>query len=572
MPAPATIDEFLDLVAQSELVDAKSLATYRGSPEFDKPAQLAQALARDGLLTRFQAEQILLGTFRRFLIGRYKILDQLGSGGMAKVYLAEHRTMGHRVAIKVLPLNKAQDQACLERFYREARAIARLDHPNIVRAFDIDQEDHVHFLVMEYVDGTSLMEMVMRHGPLHPQHAAGYLRQAANGLQHAFEHGLVHRDIKPANLLVDRSGVVKILDLGLARFFADEKDDLSQKFNEQVLGTADYLAPEQIEDSHNVGIRADIYSLGATFYFCLTGQPPFTEGTYTQKLLWHQTRKPKAISEFRRDVPVELIAVIDKMMAKAPADRFQTPADVMAAVSALPNGVGAQPMAWETKSSRADTTKRPIAAVTREPVAKRQPLPWVVAVGSLLAAGLSLWVAFHQSHGPTPTGPQPTVPVPPPPQPAIIPQSLMPALVVHCGREKGASEDLLQPGYGYRLLQGKNWDGWVPPATRSYAWCDDNRLRFEVKVPPHTAGVLRLLFVDGDRKGRKQRLLVQGRMIAQIEDFGGPGRQLELPMNAEETKDGTIEVTVDNLSPGKNAVVSIVEWLIPSPAPPAPSR
>jgi serine/threonine protein kinase len=212
---------------------------------------------------------------------------------MGTVFLCEHTSMRRRVAIKVLPVAKAKDPSYLERFYREARAVAALDHPNIVRAYDIDQDEKLHFLVMEYVDGASLQEIVKRAGPLEPLRAAHYMCQAAFGLQHAHEAaGLVHRDIKPGNILVDRTGAVKVLDMGLARFFHDEEDVLTKKYDENVLGTADYLAPEQALDSHAVDIRADIYSLGATFYFCLTGKTPFSEGTVAQKLIWHQTRAP----------------------------------------------------------------------------------------------------------------------------------------------------------------------------------------------------------------------------------------------------------------------------------------
>src|SRR5262249_41784002 len=158
---------------------------------------------------------------------------------------------------------------------------------------DIDQDDKLHFLVMEFVDGANFQEIVKRGGVLAVDRAAHYVRQAALGLQHAHETaGLVHRDIKPGNILVDRNGIVKILDMGLARFFHDQDDILTKKYDENVLGTADYLAPEQALDSHAVDIRADIYSLGATFYFILTGRTPFAEGTVAQKLIWHQTRQP----------------------------------------------------------------------------------------------------------------------------------------------------------------------------------------------------------------------------------------------------------------------------------------
>src|SRR5437879_5422153 len=198
-----------------------------------EPGKLAGILVRDGIITHFQAEQFLLGKWRRFTIGKYKVLERLGSGGMGSVYLCEHKFMRRRVAVKVLPAAKAEDPSSLERFYREARAAAALDHPNIVRAYDIDQDENLHFLVMEYVDGASLQEIVKKHGPMDITRAAHYIRQAAIGLQHAHQTaGIVHRDIKPGNLLVDRSGIVKVLDLGLAPFFHDEDDGRTNKDDE----------------------------------------------------------------------------------------------------------------------------------------------------------------------------------------------------------------------------------------------------------------------------------------------------------------------------------------------------
>src|SRR6266478_2121853 len=300
MPAPTTVEELIDLAKKSGVVDDKRLdaavAKLRaaGTPP-KEPGKLAGILVRDGILTHFQAEQFLQGRWRRFTIGKYKVMERLGQGGMGSVYLCEHKFMRRRAAVKVLPAAKAEDTSSLERFYREARAVAALDHPNIVRAYDIDQDDKLHFLVMEYVDGASLQEMVKRaKHPLDVTRAAHYMRQSALGLQHAHDAAaLVHRDIKPGNVLVDRNGIVKILDMGLARFFHDQEDILTKKYDENVLGTADYLAPEQALDSHSVDIRADIYSLGATFYFVLTGSTPLTDGTVAQKLIWHQTRQPK---------------------------------------------------------------------------------------------------------------------------------------------------------------------------------------------------------------------------------------------------------------------------------------
>src|SRR6266478_2914760 len=203
MSVPSTVDDFLDVGAKSGVLEKKVTDSYveklrAAATVPSTPKQLAQFMVRDGLLTTFQAGQLLQGKWRRFIInGKYKLLERLGSGGMGSVFLCLHMAMRRRVAIKVLPAALAADPASLERFFREARAVAALDHPNIVRAHDIDHEDKLHFIVMEYVDGSSLQEIVKRSGPMAPLRAAHCIRQAAYGLQHAHEAGLVHRDIKP---------------------------------------------------------------------------------------------------------------------------------------------------------------------------------------------------------------------------------------------------------------------------------------------------------------------------------------------------------------------------------------
>ena len=336
MPPPATADELLDLTRKSGVLELARLDAYAQKLADDPPPDakaLAARMVDDGLLSGFQADQLLQGRWKRFFIGKYKVLEKLGRGGMANVFLCEHKLMRRRVAVKVLPAVQGRDPAALERFYREARAVAAVDHPNLVRAYDIDQDENLHFLVMEFVDGVNLYDLVKRHGPLDPARAAHYVAGAAVGLQHAHEMGLVHRDIKPGNILVDRSGVVKVLDLGLALFFHPEDDDqLTKKYEETVLGTADYLAPEQALDSHAVDIRADIYSLGGTLYYLLTGRPPFPEGSITQKLVAHQQREPVPILELRPDTPPELVAVYERMAKKDPAARYQTPAEVVTAL------------------------------------------------------------------------------------------------------------------------------------------------------------------------------------------------------------------------------------------------
>jgi serine/threonine protein kinase len=232
-----------------------------------------------------------------------------------------------------LPTARSENPAALARFYREARAAGALDHPNLVKAHDVGQDNGLHFLVMEYVDGSSLQQLVSRFGPLSIERSAHYVRQAAQGLHAAHAAGLVHRDIKPANILLDHHGVIRVLDLGLARFSCDNEDPLTLKFdNNNVLGTADYVAPEQALNSHEVDSRADIYSLGATFYFLLTGRPLFPEGQITHKLIWHQTRQPTPVRQLRPEVPGKLAAVVERMIDKQPGRRYQTAEEVIEAL------------------------------------------------------------------------------------------------------------------------------------------------------------------------------------------------------------------------------------------------
>lgn len=339
MSAPTTSDSFLELVERSGLlekaaVDCCCAEMTQDGPLPENPRDLADLMIRGGFLTNFQAEKLLMGRWRGFLIaGKYRLLERLGAGGMGAVYLCEHILMGRRVALKVLPITQAEDPASLARFYREARAVARLDHPNIVRAHDIDHEDKLHFLVLEFVDGVNLHDFVRKNGTLNPVRAAHYIRQGALGLQHAHEAGLVHRDIKPGNLLLDRQGVVKLLDMGLARFFDDDGGAFAKEYEQGYsIGTADYMAPEQTHD-YRVDIRADIYSLGGSLYFLLVGKSPFQDGTIPQKMIWHQVRQPKSVRQLRPEIPEGLAHVMERMLAKEPARRLQTPAEVAASLA-----------------------------------------------------------------------------------------------------------------------------------------------------------------------------------------------------------------------------------------------
>ena len=333
MPAPTTADDLLDLLRKSRLVEPSKLDAYLVTHPgpYGPPEDLVRRLQAAGLLTPFQGEQLLRGKHRGYFLGKYKILDRIGMGGMGQVFLAEHVSMRRRAALKVLPPDRADDPYKRERFLREARATGQLDHPNLVRAFDVDTQDDVLFLIMEYVDGVTLHDLVTRHGPLGPHRAAYYVWQVAHGLAYMHAGGLIHRDIKPANLVLDRQGVVKILDLGLVRS-QEEVDELTRGEGVKILGTADYLAPEQAIDCSAVDTRADVYALGASAYFLLTGRPPFVGDNVAQKLIAHQTKPVTPVRELRPEVPPELAAVVERMLAKKPADRFQTPAEVVAAL------------------------------------------------------------------------------------------------------------------------------------------------------------------------------------------------------------------------------------------------
>lgn len=331
--------EFVETIRKSGLLDPNQLESLQAeaAQQSQIDAQtLADRLVAEGMLTEFQANLLLKARHKGFIIcGKYRVLDLLGSGGMGRVFLCEHMRMRRLVALKTLPESQAKAPGALERFDREARAVAALQHPNIVQAYDVDEDEGRHFLVMEYVDGASFAEILQRRGTLDPVRACHYIAQAALGLQHAHEKaGIVHRDIKPGNLLLNREGIVKILDMGLARFFLDDNDQITRRHDgNSVLGTADYLSPEQGLDSSAVDIRGDIYSLGCTFYHLLVGKAPFAEGSVTEKLLWHQVREPAPVSAFRKDLPPGIEAVIRKMMAKQPQARFQTPAEVVMALA-----------------------------------------------------------------------------------------------------------------------------------------------------------------------------------------------------------------------------------------------
>jgi len=266
---------------------------------------------------------------------RYEILQLLGQGGMGAVYKARHKKMDRFVALKVINAKLLDNPKAIERFQREVQAAAKLDHPNLVRAYDADEAGGTHFLVMEFVEGIDLARYVEEKGPLPVAYACHFIRQAAQALQHAHERGMVHRDIKPHNLMLVRqpaAGLVKVMDFGLARLTVEGASESGLTGDNALMGTMDYIAPEQAEDAHRADIRADIYSLGCTLAHLLAGRSLLASGSMTEKLWAHMSGK-LPLTELPTAVPAELRAVLVKMTAKEPAQRYQTPGEVATALA-----------------------------------------------------------------------------------------------------------------------------------------------------------------------------------------------------------------------------------------------
>ncbi len=306
-------------------------------PRFTDPRALAAELVRRGWLTTFQVDEIFLGRADGLLLGSYVLLDKLGEGGMGTVFRARNWKLGQVVAVKLIRPERLAGADAVRRFRREIKVAAQLDHPNVVRALDADEVNGTHLFVMEYVEGQPLNKVVKRRGPLPVAEACDYVRQAALGLQHAFERGLVHRDVKPANLLLTPAGTVKVLDMGLARKAEADGDDTSTLTREgTVMGTPNYMAPEQGLDARSADIRADSYGLGCTLYYLLTGRVPFPGGSLAEKLMRHQLREPEPIEALRPDVPPAVAALVRRLMSKDPAGRPATPADLANTLASLP--------------------------------------------------------------------------------------------------------------------------------------------------------------------------------------------------------------------------------------------
>jgi serine/threonine-protein kinase len=392
-----SIPAFVTVLRDSQLLEPEQVEeTVRDlAPGCTDASTLAPLLVQRGWLTEYQADRLLRGRPQDLILGPYRLLQLLGEGGMGQVFKARQQRLNRLEALKIIrPERLLQNPDAIRRFQREARSAAQLNHPNIVTIYDADMVNDVRFIAMEYVDGIDLAQLVRDRGPLPVAQACQFIRQAALGLQHAHEKGLVHRDIKPSNLLVTAPRVgreslagirkppipggkpgkessvsksaegnqpsdelpfwmspramVKILDMGLARLTEREENDpvLSSLTHEgSVIGTPDFIAPEQARNSHLADIRSDLYSLGATFYFLLTARPPFPEGSAVEKLLMHQLDDPQPVEELRPEVPPGVVMVIRKLMAKSPDHRYQQPGDVAEILSTFGLTAGAQVVA-----------------------------------------------------------------------------------------------------------------------------------------------------------------------------------------------------------------------------------
>jgi serine/threonine-protein kinase len=403
----ASVDHFLDALRALPLLDAAQQAQVAAlSEKCADMRSLGHELIRLGLLTPFQANQITNGRGQDLVLDQYVVLDRLGEGATGVVFKARHLAMRRVVAVKLIRKDLVTDAEVVARFYREIEVLSKLSHPNIVHAYDAGPIGPTHFLAMEFIEGVDLARLIEKEGPLPVARAADYIRQAALGLQHAHERGLVHRDIKPSNLMLAgaKRGTaaasaksdswnaspppsVKVLDLGLARF--QHKADgrglapLTQD-GQGMMGTPDYMAPEQALDLHAADTRADVYSLGCTLFYLLTGQPPFPGNTLAEKLMKHQQAEPPALERLRPEAAA-LAPAVRRMLAKNPEHRFQTPAELVAVLT--PGAV----MSAASIQTKPRPPQAPVVESTPRDLSRcRRKQPWLMILAAVTVSLLGL--------------------------------------------------------------------------------------------------------------------------------------------------------------------------------------
>ncbi len=460
-----TVEGLCNQLARNRLLEPEAIRTmrqrWRGEAKdaADDAGRFSKWMIAAGYVTDFQLGMLTRGFADLLIVGDYKLLDRIGQGRMAGVYKAVHK-LGQIVAVKVLPPSRAKHADLLARFQREARLAQRLRHPNVVRTFQVGKtRGDLNYIVMEYLDGETLEDVLQRRQRLPPQEAVHVLLQALRGLQHLDDESLVHRDLKPANLMLvppraagqpdtTRSQRVKLLDIGLGRALFDEgapgAADVGELTNEgALLGTPDYMAPEQARNAHAADIRADIYSLGCVFYEMLTGQSPFPDSSVVRQMVRHATEPPKPVRQLNPDVPEAFQAVLDSFLAKDPAQRYLTASQAAKAVKALVPQLPEPPAAPEPgpqlKAYLAWVETNPAdgepAAAPRAPVASTAPAAPPTANVRVPAAAVAIAVAppVVASAPPAPAA-RPTAPAAP---------ALVPVAIVHT--EKPLGEALLHP-------------------------------------------------------------------------------------------------------------------------------
>jgi len=386
---------FLELLERSQLLQHDRIVDvvqHSGLREEATAAEMAEAFVGQGALTQFQAERLLQGRYRGLLVSQFRLLEPLGIGGMGAIYVAQEPGRPEKVALKVLAERFGTDAAMVARFQLEARAGARLAHPNIIRMGDIGEAGTLHYYCMELFEAVNLHELVEKQGPLPFGQACDIIRQAAAGLQHVHTAGLVHRDIKPANLLVNCSGQVKIADFGLAMLDQDGQDDefsLAMIFGHTCVGTAEFIAPEQSLNSFTVDHRADLYSLGCTLFAALTARIPYPGKTGKERMEAHRSAEIPSVLKYVPDLPPEVAEIVRKLMAKDPADRFQSAAEV---VDALTPFSEARPVEFDFErllAIRSADARQRLSSLSRSGTSRASGMNRTSSAGSLATLGSS---------------------------------------------------------------------------------------------------------------------------------------------------------------------------------------
>jgi hypothetical protein len=386
--------------------DQQTVITQRAAPDE----------ARSDSVSRILHGRILPGE----RLGHFELLKYVGGGGMGKVFRALDTRLARSVALKILSPEHAADHETVLRFQNEAQSAARLDHDNIARVYYVGEDRGLHFIVFEFIEGVNVRDLVEAKGPLALSEAVSYTLQVADALAHAAERNVVHRDIKPSNLLISPAGQAKLIDMGLARLREVDAATADLTASGVTLGTFDYISPEQARDPRNTDVRSDIYSLGCTFFFMLTGRPPFLGGTMLQKLLQHQADEPPDLHQFRPELPEEVNRVLRKMLAKDPRRRYASPIELVNDLLLVGRAAGLRAVAPGGRTWLAPTAPaRP---------AYYRHLPWVVSVAALVAIVFALDRMWAYLPGPSnpPHGPviiEPDDATPSSPLPAPVPAS-----------------------------------------------------------------------------------------------------------------------------------------------------